>query len=333
MKILRVWRCFGAGHSLPAVVGVAAVVALLALACSSPAANTSGPLPSPIVYAEEPETPTPQPAATAPDQPPENTEHEPSAMPVSPSLTPDEPRTPTAANVCSDQPVEPLPRSGGAGSQGSWGSFRTPLPPAPVWNPPGPKTVGLQAGHWLTNEVPKELAGLAGSGTSWGGHPEWEVTLDLAQRAASILESYGVQVDVLPATIPPGYRAHAFVAIHTDGDLTGSLTGFKVARPGFSSIPSTDDMLVDALNAEYGPVTGLQRKDTQISLRMLYYYAFNSRRYCHSVAPGAPSAIIETGFLTNASDRTLLLGSPDTVALGIARGVMSFLGVLDGPAP
>ncbi|MDO8688526.1 MAG: N-acetylmuramoyl-L-alanine amidase [Dehalococcoidia bacterium] len=332
MKIFRAWRCFDTSRSLPAV-GVTAIIALLALACSSPSSNTSGPLPSPIVYAEEPATPTPEPTATAPDQPSQGIEHEPSAMPVTPSLASDESATPTAANVCSDQAVEPLPRAGGPGSQGFWGSFRTPLPPAPVWNPPGPKTVGLQAGHWQTNDVPKELAGLAGSGTSGGGHAEWEVTLDLARRAAAILESYGVQVDILPSTIPPGYRAHAFLSIHADGDTTGTLSGFKVARPGFSSIPSTDDMLVDALNAEYAPVTGLQRKDSQVSLRMLYYYAFNSRRYCHSVAPGVPSAIIETGFLTNASDRSLLLGSPDTVALGIARGVMSFLAVLDSPAP
>ncbi len=347
MKIFRAKLWLDAGLSVRNAVGVVAITSMLALACSGPASNTTGHLPSPVVYAEDLGTPTPEPASSEPDtaatppdpasaasdQPNEDPRHEPSAMPVTPLQTPDEPRTPTAVNVCSDQVPEPLPGSGGAGGQRYGSSFRAPLPPAPVWNPPGPKTVGLQAGHWLTNEVPRELAGLAGSGTSWGGHPEWEITLDLARRAAAILESYGVQVDVLPATIPPGYQAHAFVAIHTDGDLTGSLTGFKVARPGFSSIPPTDDLLVDALNAEYGPVTGLQRKDNQISLRMLYYYAFNSRRYCHSIAPGVPSAIIETGFLTNASDRTLLMGNPDVVALGIARGVMSFLSEMDNPEP
>jgi N-acetylmuramoyl-L-alanine amidase len=58
---------------------------------------------------------------------------------------------------------------------------------------------------------------------------------------------------------------------------------------------------------------------------MLYYYAFNSRRYCHAVAPGVPQAIVETGFLTSAVDRQLLLGNPGAAAKGIAEGVIAFL--------
>ena len=60
-------------------------------------------------------------------------------------------------------------------------------------------------------------------------------------------------------------------------------------------------------------------------MRMLYYYAFNSRRYCHAVAPGVPQAIVETGFLTSAVDRQLLLGNPQAAAKGIANGVLEFL--------
>ena len=101
-----------------------------------------------------------------------------------------------------------------------------------------------------------------------------------------MLEAEGVEVDVLPATIPPRYRANVFVALHADGDVAGALHGFKVARPGFSSIPGVDDRLVDTLNDVYGAVTGLPRDDEHISLRMRYYYAFNSRRYCHAVATG-----------------------------------------------
>jgi N-acetylmuramoyl-L-alanine amidase len=58
---------------------------------------------------------------------------------------------------------------------------------------------------------------------------------------------------------------------------------------------------------------------------MTYYYAFNSRRYCHAVAPGVPQAIIETGFLTSASDRQLLIGNPSVPAQGIADGIRAFL--------
>src|SRR5581483_5672296 len=122
--------------------------------------------------------------------------------------------------------------------------FREPLPPAAVWNPPGPKRVGLQAGHWLVEQVPFELRGLQG-GTSGGGKQEWEVNLDLALRTKALLEAAGVEVDVLPTTVPQRYQAHAFIAIHADGDTSGRLRGFKVARPGFSSVPAADDDLVE----------------------------------------------------------------------------------------
>ena len=121
------------------------------------------------------------------------------------------------------------------------------------------------------------------------------------------------------------YRAHAFVSIHADGDVAGRYSGFKVARPGFSSVPDVDDRLVRAVNAAYEPATGLARDDEHISLRMLYYYAFNSRRFCHAVAPGVPQAIVEAGFLTNAGDRDTLIRNPDAPARGIANGILAFL--------
>ncbi len=226
--------------------------------------------------------------------------------------------------TCTRPPSSPLPRPGSPAAQSFWDSFRAPLPATALWNPPGTRHVGLQAGHWLTEEVPDELRGLQ-QGTSGGGKAEWEVTLDIAQRAAEMLEQAGVKADVLPATVPVSYRAHAFLSIHADGDNSGSLYGFKVARPGFSSVPEYDDRLVDALNAAYGAETGMLRDDEHISRRMTYYYAFNSRRYCHAVAAGVPQAIVETGFLTSAIDRRVLIGDPDASARGIAAGVLSFL--------
>jgi N-acetylmuramoyl-L-alanine amidase len=190
--------------------------------------------------------------------------------------------------------------------------------------------VGLQAGHWRTEEAPPELSRLQ-HGTSGGGKQEWEVNLDIAQRAARLLEAEGVNVDVLPAIVPQRYRAHAFVSLHADGDPTGQLRGFKIARPGFSSIPDVDDRLVEALYAAYEETTGLPRDDEHITRRMLYYYAFNSRRYCHAVAPGVPQAIVEMGFLTSAADRRILLGNPDLAARGIANGLLAFLGQLPEP--
>jgi len=201
------------------------------------------------------------------------------------------------------------------------GSWRDPLPPTPRHNPDGPKRVGLQAGHWLTEQVPAELRGL-GHGVTGGGKMEWEVNLDIAQRAKALLEAQGVAVDVLPTTVPVRYRAHLFVSIHADGDTTGQTSGFKIARPAFSSLPAVDDRLVESLYSAYGAATGLRRDDANITPRMRYYYAFNSRRFCHAVAP---QAIVETGFLTSAADRGLLLGTPDVVARGLADGILRFL--------
>jgi N-acetylmuramoyl-L-alanine amidase len=221
-------------------------------------------------------------------------------------------------------PPAPLPRPGSAASQGFFRGFRDPLPPALLYDPPGPKRVGLQAGHWLIEQVPAELRGLE-AGSTGGGKQEWQVNLDVAQRTAALLEASGIQADVLPATVPPHYQANAFVALHADGDTSGVGHGFKVARPGFSSIPDIDDRFVDAINQAYGSDTELPRDDEHISLRMRYYYAFNSRRYCHAVTPGVPQSIIELAYLTNAGDRQYLIGDPQKLAQGLADGIQAFL--------
>ncbi len=203
--------------------------------------------------------------------------------------------------------------------------FRDPLPRSPVWNPPGPKRVGLQVGHWNTYDVPYELRRLS-PGTSAGGWNEWQAAMLIATRAKAFLEDAGVEVDLLPTAIPIRYRSHAFVSIHLDGDTSGRLNGYKVARPGFSSIPEADDEFVRIMNREYGAATGMARDaDEHISRRMTYYYAFNTRRYQHAIDLGTPALIIETGFLTNGSDRAFLTGQPDLAGRGIANGILRFL--------
>jgi N-acetylmuramoyl-L-alanine amidase len=204
--------------------------------------------------------------------------------------------------------------------------FRTPYPPLPVWNPPGQKRIGIQAGHWNYADSPDELANnRQNPGTSGGGKAEWQVNLDVAQRTVPLLEARGFVVDLLDGTPPIRYRAHAFVALHADGDVTQQLRGFKVGSPIFSATPAADKLLVDALWDEYGAVTGLQPQPDQVSRRMTGYYAFNSKRYQHAVAPGVPQAIIEMAFLTNPIDRAFLFDNADQCALGIANGIARFI--------
>lgn len=227
-----------------------------------------------------------------------------------------------------DGPAEPL-------SPGLFrsGSFAVPLPQSPVWNPPGQKRVGIQAGHWQTHDVPFELRRLS-PGTSGGGWAEWEVNLLIARRAAAFLEEAGVEVDILSTTIPVRYRAHAFVSVHADGDLAGAYRGYKAARPGFSSIPEADNEFVSIMYQEYGAATGLPRdSDAHISRRMVFYYAFNTRRYQNAIDLGTPALIIETGFLTHPTDRAFLTGRPELAGRGIANGVLRFLELERGSGP
>lgn len=207
-----------------------------------------------------------------------------------------------------------------------WARYRVPLPPAEVYNPPGPKRVGLQAGHWLTEQIPPELRGL-GPGASAAGRAEWEVNLDIAERTATLLRAYGVEVDVLPTTLPIEYKAHAFLSIHADGDEAGARQGYKLGRAAWSATPEADDRLMAAISGSYAEATRMPIDPVGPSRRMTAYYAFNSRRYCHAVSPGTPSVILEAGYLTSAVDRQILLNDPHAAARGIATGLLRYLDI------
>ncbi|MHB1132879.1 MAG: N-acetylmuramoyl-L-alanine amidase family protein [Chloroflexota bacterium] len=190
------------------------------------------------------------------------------------------------------------------------------------------KRVGIQAGHWLTAQLPAELAGLRKStGTSGGGVPEWQLNLDVAKRVKALLEAKGVAVDVLPSTIPVGYQADAFVALHADGDLSGRLSGFKLAHGRWSGNTAADKSLLNALTVEYQAATGLPTDWPHVSRNMTGYYAFNNQRYKHAVGAGTPAVILEMGFMTNSSNLRFMLSKTDAVAQGIAQGILRYLGL------
>jgi N-acetylmuramoyl-L-alanine amidase len=232
---------------------------------------------------------------------------------------------PLAQAACS-RPSEPPPPDPANPGGSFWARYRVPLPPVEVYNPPGPKRVGLQAGHWRVEEIPAELRGL-GPGASAGGKDEWEVNLDIAERTAAILRAYGVEVEILPSTIPIEYQAHAFLSIHADGDPAGARQGYKLGRAAWSATPQADDKLMADISSAYAAATRMPLDPVGASRRMTAYYAFNSRRYCHAIAPGTPSAILEAGYLTSAVDRQILLGDPDAAARGIATGLLRYLDI------
>jgi len=198
-----------------------------------------------------------------------------------------------------------------------------PIPTPEEWKPPdGPVRIGLQAGHWKANEAPTELSGIRDNGTRWGGKYEWEANVEIARRAGALLEELGYEVDVLPAVVPPSYRAHLFISIHADGSADPRASGYRIAAPRRDPTGRAAGF-VELLRKSYGEETGLPRIPT-VTHRMQNYYAFNFRRYEHALHPMTIGVILETGFLTSPGDRRVIVDDPDRAARGIVEAVKAF---------
>ena len=190
--------------------------------------------------------------------------------------------------------------------------------------PPGPWRVGIQSGHWMAEQAPDEQESLRdNTGAQAGGVTEWERNLVIAKEVKTLLEAEGVVVDLLPTTIPPDYSADAFISIHADGNADTSVSGYKIAAPRRDRSGKAQ-RLADLIEASYGSTTGM-KIDPNITPNMRGYYAFNWRRYEHSIHPMTPAAIVETGFITNAADRRLLVQTPKRSAQAISSAVLAFL--------
>lgn len=188
----------------------------------------------------------------------------------------------------------------------------------------GPRRIGIQIGHWQTDNVPPELRRLeVQTGTTWNGITEQDVAMVVAVRVGDLLKSHGYVVDYLPTTVPQGYLADAFVSLHMDGDGTGENSGYKLAHG--SRRGPYEQQLLDDIKDEYGAATGLDYDPAHISRNMLGYYAFSWQRFRSATSPFTPSVILEMGFLSNDGDRALATEHPDVLAMGIANGIERFL--------
>lgn len=185
--------------------------------------------------------------------------------------------------------------------------------------------VAIQVGHWRDDQVPYELRALRDSagGAAVDGVVEWKVNLAIAVSAQRLLLARGVTAELLPATVRPAYRADAFVSIHSDGNTDGTVSGFKVA-PSRLDRSGRANALSASLTAGYAGFTGLPQNPA-ITVDMTDYYAFDSRRFRHTISPATPGAVIETGFLSNAADRRVIVDNPQLAARGVAGGILDFL--------
>jgi len=255
--------------------------------------------------------PAPPPPGPAPVEPVASVEARVAAAPEAPGVQPpSEPRRPT-----------PVARPGRRSR--NFNRYPGPIPTPEEWVPPdGPVRIALQAGHWRADEAPDELAGLRDNGTRWGRTAEWEVNLEIARTAGTLLEELGYEVDILPAVVPPDYRAHLFISIHADGSADANASGYRVAAPRRDATGRAEAAAALLLDS-YGRATGL-RKLPDVTRRMQNYYAFNYRRYEHALHPMTIAVILETGFLTSARDRDVILSDPERAARGIVEAVTEF---------
>jgi N-acetylmuramoyl-L-alanine amidase len=226
-----------------------------------------------------------------------------------------------ASQAQEDTPIRP--RESGRSRWGRANRYPGPIPTPEEWEPPeGPVRIGLQAGHWKANEAPSELSGIRDNGTRWGDMFEWEVNLKIAQEAGEQLKALGYEVDLLPAVVPPSYRAHLFISIHADGSNDSRASGFRVAAPRRDASGRASGF-VKLLKEHYGKETEL-RALPDVTHRMQNYYAFNFRRYEHALHPMTIGVILETGFLTSARDRRVIMDDPARVAKAIVEAVTAF---------
>lgn len=86
---------------------------------------------------------------------------------------------------------------------------------------------------------------------------------------------------------------------------------------------SLAEVLAALLDTEYRYVTGMPQ-DFNITRNMQEYYAFNWKKFTHSVHPETTAVLVETGFLSNAIDQHFLLHYPDIAARGLANGITAY---------
>ncbi len=188
----------------------------------------------------------------------------------------------------------------------------------------GPVRVGLQVGHLDATAQPEELASLrVSTGAHWDGVDEVDVNAAIVEELAGRLRDRGIVVDVLPATVPPRYRADLFLSIHVDANADEDRNGYKSAH--FVPVRNPHELVLK-LKVDRAVLAGtpLADDDGNVTGNMFRYYAFNNRRFRHAVHPRTPGLLVELGYLSNPADGRLL-EDPSLVVSAIERGVVEYL--------
>jgi hypothetical protein len=188
----------------------------------------------------------------------------------------------------------------------------------------GPWRIAIQVGHLDNLDLPKELAHLRGNdGAVVNKVKEWQINQSVALALAKRLRRSGMEVQVLPSTIPHDLRVDAFIAIHCDWADRSRNHGWKVVAPPQGNLASRD--LAAALSAAFAAEDSLSHDPAAYSDTLTDYYAFNRRTYQHSIAALSPGVIVELGFMSNPAEFRLLRNRPDSYAAILERGLEAYL--------
>ncbi|MCX7787254.1 MAG: N-acetylmuramoyl-L-alanine amidase [Spirochaetes bacterium] len=194
--------------------------------------------------------------------------------------------------------------------------------------------MAIQPGHWKVEELPDELRRLRNStGAEYGGLREVEVNLRIASILAERVKAEGWTSLLVPATVPPGLQADAFLSIHADYGNGEEREGYKLSPP-FRASPASRrlaESLEDSFLIEKGlspdPWHGLgspPKSPTPPTVNMRGYFGFNYRRFEHTMSPYTPAVLLELGYLTNPTDRARLTRSPEGYADILLRGLRQY---------
>ena len=223
------------------------------------------------------------------------------------------------ATVFTSLTAEGLMRIALAGKLGNSPLYAPPSGDFPTPTPRPRPFLGIVAGHW----------GNDSGAICPDGLEEVQVNLIIANLVRDKLIEEGFDVDLLEEFDAKlqNYQALALVSIHADSCdyINDQAKGFKVAAALSSPSPEKAGRLTACIRDRYTTWTGMSFHSGSITNDMTSYHAFDE------IDPDTPAAIIEVGFLN--LDRQILTQYPDSVAEGIAQGILCYIRNEDASSP
>ncbi|MFQ3620312.1 MAG: hypothetical protein SNJ78_05120, partial [Spirochaetales bacterium] len=183
----------------------------------------------------------------------------------------------------------------------------------------GPWVVAIQPGHWKVEELPEELSRLRNNtGAVYGEVREVDINIQVATLVLEKVQSLGWKGQLIPATVPAGLQADAFISIHADYGNGNSREGWKLSPPFRASSASRllatsfEEAFQDLSTGTLKSLSSLNSpsnnpffpgfpppSNTPPTVNMRGYFGFNFRRYENSMSPYTPAVLIELGYLAN----------------------------------